>query len=1340
MRDTRVAAVSVAILLLVSAVALVLVAEPARATTYPAAKYHFDGTVAGERSGTSALLMDLNGDGVADLVVGAPYNGTSSSGSVTFFLSANVGGNLVPFATAITVFGWSNSYFGWSLANLGNFAGHGPTLAVGAPFASPNGHAHAGNVTLFYARPGFAGIPGRTINSTNDGEELGFSLAAAGDVNGDGYGDLIAGAPLSAGGNGRAYVFLGGNPPAATPAMTYTTASTGAHFGFSVAGNGSVDGNSALDVAVGAPDQNSGAGAVYVIRNLIGSGGSINRTNVVAGLAAGDHFGYSVAMGDFNGDTFADVAVGAPYASGGAGTVSVLYGGSKFSGAIGTTLTGAAGESFGVSVAAGNFHRDRYTDLLVGAQSSTLNSTGIGRAYAFYGGTNLATSPNLTLAPSSGDSAFGSTVSVGGDFDGDGGPDFVVADPQFTSGASANVGRAYVYNGTVVPTFANPVIQGWVCQPNTWNAATKTCRGLQGFTVTLDPAGVMTTTVANGSFTFRAVPGSYYINATLFPYIENTTTLSVVFNSVYTVLVFPLKIPQVYGIVRDAVNRTAFSGVTVALYNATGVFVNSTLTPGTSSRNYSIYIPTAFLPGVGASLGLTVKAWDATHYLNTTAVNVARNQTANASLFLNRFPAVSGYVRDVSTTFPISGATVWATQGATVLGTVTTNNVGFYHLIAVNASVPAGVFINITASKYERDQLTLSVDKNQSYWENQSLQGDTIPPTSSISPLLPTYTNTPIVTITATATDNYPNNVAQVQLYYRFNNTGSFALYRTDTAAPYVFSFNSTAARGDGTYSFYTIATDYGGNRQATPSGNMTWTVVDTRPPTSALSALPTYETVANFTLYATASDWNRVSQVALYYRKGTSGAYTLLSADTASPYTWSFNTTLLGTGDGVYQFYSLATDAAGNMEPVPASPDTQTAVDTTAPVTTITAPTSGQVVGTGWVNVTWTSTDATSGIARFDAKLDSGTWVHAGTSLYYNFTGVADGAHTVAVNATDLAGNSKAVSVDFTVNTVTPVVTISAPTAGSYATSSSLQVTWAVSNTGAGLASIQVRLDSGPWQTLAPTATSYTFTAVTDGAHTAYVQALGLNGAVATASVAVTVDATAPTVSITSPVTNLWTKNTSVTVSFGATDATSGILRVMLSVDGGTPVNVTGTSSYSLSGLSDGSHTVTISATDHAGNTATTSVAVKVDTTPPAVTITAPSAGASLSSPDVTLTWTATDAGSGVATVQVAVDNGTYQTVSGTSTTLSSLAAGTHTATLRVADAVGNVRSVSVTFSVVPTTPPSGLDPLVVAAVGAGVVVVIVAIAAALYLRRRKPSAPETPPPPPEPPKAPPK
>ncbi len=1366
MERVRLGGVGLAVLLVVSAVFVGFLAGPARAVaSYPKPLAVVTGIASGEGFGRSVAIADLNGDGVADLVVGAPFNsvpGRGTVGSVFIYLSGPNGkGGLAPFQSVVQINGTSPyDLFGWSVAAIGDVNGDGiPDLAVGAPLApamvSGSLKSSVGNVTIFFGAPNFnARSSNRTLSGFGASDEFGYSLAPAGDVNLDGLADFVVGAPYSSPGGllgaGSAYVFEGVKAPGTisnTPSFTFTGTqgggtngiSGGGHMGWSVAGGVNVDKNTLLDMVAGAPNQGP-AGAAYIIRNIAatGPGPSID---VVNGKNSGDEFGDSVTMlAGMTGNGFGDVAIGAPLnADGGtkAGEVSVIFGGSKFSTTIDLTLAGQPGEEFGSSLAAGDVREDGFTDLLVGAPTSSLNVSSAGRAYVFYGSTSPGTSANLTLVPYASDGAglFGSSITTGSNFTAGHDYDYAVGAPQATISSILNVGDAYAYNGTKVVVPEAPTVAGFVCVPNTLVGGT--CTGIANFAVSLQNPGLTKTglTPTNGAFNFGSVPaGTYYLNATKGGYIANTTTVSLALNTNYVFYFFPQTLPLVTGTIRDAVNRSFVNGVTIAMYNGT-TLVNSTVTG--PSGNYRIYLPVPLVPAAGTTTNVTLSAFDATHYTNTTGkLALVRNGTASASMFLNRFPFVSGTVRSAANAAAIKGATVQVTQGTAVLATATTNNQGAYSLWATNATVPAPVFLNFTAPGFFRNTTKLGVNQNLSYTVSPFLPIDNVPPTSSLN-VLPTYTNSAVFTVSGTDSDPNGNGVAQVQLWYKFNRTGSFVLYGSisNPATTFSFSFNSTAAKGDGNYQFYSIAIDYASLVQATPSGNMTWTIVDTVPPTSHVNALPTFETVANFTAMATASDLNGVASVGLYYRIGTSGAYTLLSKDLTAPYSWWVNTTALGTGDGLYQFYSIATDNAGNVENAPSSPDTQTTVDTTPPAVAITSPSAGAVLGTGWVNVTWTASDATSGIAEFDLRLDTGAWVHAGTNLYYNFTFVADGTHTVAVNATDLAGNSKTVTVSFAVSTVTPFVAITSPAASAYMASSSLVVTWTVTNTGAGLAAINVRLDAGSWRALGASVTTYTFSGVADGSHTIAVQAVGLNGAQDTATATVTVDTTPPTVTITSPATNAWTTSSSVVVSFTASDATSGVLKVTLSIDGGTAVDVTGLSTYTASGLADGSHTVAVTGTDRAGNTATATVIVKVDATPPTVTISSPTAGASVASGNVTVMWTATDSGSGVAKVELSVDNGSFQTVTGGSTVLTGLAAGSHTVVVRATDVAGNVKTATVTFAI---AAPSGGSLNALAVAGAvAVVVVVIAVVAFLYSRRRKGKGPAEPPapPPPEPP-----
>ncbi len=1221
-------------LLVASAIVVGLSAGAARATTYPAAAYHMDGTVANEFSANSVALLDLNGDGVADLAVGAPFNGTGAAGSVTFFLSQMVGPTLVPFHQVITVTGSApGDLFGWSLANVGNVTNGGPVLAVGAPHASPHGHAQAGNLTFFAASPSFNGKPSAWINSSTDGENLGYSLAAAGDLNGDRIGDLVAGAPfcsLGAPTGGCAYVYYGGTGhPALTPSLTFDSGVAGAHFGWSVAGNGSVDGAAPLDLVVGAPNYTSAGlaarGAAYVIRNPAGT----VRTSIVPGASAGDQFGFSVAIGDFNGDAIDDIAIGAPYNSGAfsqAGDVSIIYGGSPFKTTIGALLTGrAANEWFGYAVAAGNFHKDNMADLLIGAPGSTVNATGVGRAYAYYGSPAPWTSANLTLVPGvSGANAFGSSLAVGGNFTPEGGPGYVVGDPHFLAGAKANAGRAYVYEGDIVPTLANPIVHGWVCVPHTFTGGTNPCAPLSGFTVTLQSTTTTFTDTSstNGSFEFNPSPGTYWLNTTLFPYIDNSTSLPLDPNQVTKVFVFPTTIPLVRGNATDAANRTKFAGVTVALYNATNVLVNVTTTDAGGA--YAMYIPPTFLPRVGGSSSLQVSMWDDTHYTNHTGVTIRRNQTAYANMFLDRFPVVTGTVYSRTLT-RISGATIQATQGSTTVATTTTNNQGAFTLVATNASVPGLLFLNVTCGgacgQYGRTQLSFAVDKNQTYPQVIYLDVDRTPPSSNVWPFLPTYTPTAVFGVSANASDN--NGVQQVQLWYRFNNAGSYVEYAADTSAPYTFAFNSTSAHGDGRYAFYTIAVDYAGNTEAAPGANDTWT--------------------------------------------------------------W---------------------------------------VDTVKPTLTVTKPTAGQAFLVSWVNVTWAAQDAGSGLLKVDVELDTGAWLHADLASFMNLTSVPDGFHNVTVNATDRAGNSRTVTVAFSVNTAAPILTFTSPANNSVTATPTVVLTWTITSAGAGITTLQVARDTGSWQTLSTSATVYSFTNLADGSHNLWLHAVTAN-AQSTKYLRVTVDTTPPTVAITSPTANPWVNTTSEAIAFSASDATSGISSLGLSLDNGTAVNVTGQTTYTVTGLTEGHHRAQLTATDRAGNTATATVDFRVDTTPPTVAFSTPADGATVSSSTVAVQWLVTDAGSGLSSVTISLDGGTAQGVTpGGTQAYSGLADGPHTVVIKATDAAGNVRTTSLGFTV--NTQLLGNNALAYGLIVA--VVVVVVVIALVVWRMRRPKARETP------------
>jgi PKD repeat protein len=293
--------------------------------------------------------------------------------------------------------------------------------------------------------------------------DFGESLAV-GDVNGDGWPDILVGA-LGADPNNRGsvWLYLGtSSGPAATPSWSSQgEAQDFAFFGAEVA-LGDVDGDGDDDAAISAygfDTPTSGAGKVYVY--LGGAGGL---ATAPAWTSSGDNqttaaFGGSLALGDVNGDTYADLLVGAhQYNEGATADVgkAYLYLGSAagLSATAAWTATGdlQASAGFGSSVAiAGDVNGDGRNDAAVSASSYTEGAaTDCGKAYVFHGtsGGLTAAAAWTALGDAQPQSTFGGVISGVGDVSQDGFDDLAVIAPNFDDGAATNVGKVYLYRGS----------------------------------------------------------------------------------------------------------------------------------------------------------------------------------------------------------------------------------------------------------------------------------------------------------------------------------------------------------------------------------------------------------------------------------------------------------------------------------------------------------------------------------------------------------------------------------------------------------------------------------------------------------------------------------------------------------------------------------------------------------------------------------------------------------------------------------------------------------------------------------------------------------------------------
>ena len=383
---------------------------------------------------------DVNGDGYADVVIGADrYVGWT--GRTYVYTGSTSGLSATPFFTATGQD--NNNHFGFSVGTAGDVNGDGyDDIIVGAyHYVDFTGRAYV------YA----GGASGMTVIFTatgeNRGDYFGRSVGTAGDINGDGYTDVIIGAPHYGNYAGRVYVYAGGpsrlNP---MPIFTVTGEDVGNTFGSSVGTAGDVNGDGYADVIVGAPGYKD-TGRAYVF-----AGGPLGLSDTpistITGESLSDSLGFSVATaGDVNGDDYDDVIIGAFGHNDNTGRIYVFAGGPRGLRATPNfTATGEGRESyFGRSVAtAGDVNRDGYADIISGAFGYGRNT---GRVYVYAGSSSgLSATPIFTATGEGIENCFGKSVGMAGDVNKDGYADVIVGAYCHDNAA----GRAYVYPGVVI--------------------------------------------------------------------------------------------------------------------------------------------------------------------------------------------------------------------------------------------------------------------------------------------------------------------------------------------------------------------------------------------------------------------------------------------------------------------------------------------------------------------------------------------------------------------------------------------------------------------------------------------------------------------------------------------------------------------------------------------------------------------------------------------------------------------------------------------------------------------------------------------------------------------------
>lgn len=447
---------------------------------------------AASNSMLTLLKGDINGDDLSDVIIASDstWSGVkANNGAVYIYFGGSLG------SPATTILGAATGdNLGVSVAVAGDINADGyEDVVIGAPNSDAGGGLAADRGEAYVFLGGADGIancdvetcaPTATIRGIADFNRLGSSVASAGDVNGDGYSDVLIGVPTGAGAVGQALLFYGGTLAGSLSANDADEVVEGAvlndNVGFSVAGAGDINVDGYDDLLVGAPATigMNGRSLFYLgAAQGIGcaAGGACTPSAELTGAAADDFFGNSVAgVGDVDGDGFGDVFVGARNATDGIdrpgraylflGSATGISDCDVGTGCADMMITGETnGDLLGISVSGGgDVNGDGFDDIIVGARNARLGAVVFGATYVFYGGGGIADcdlgagcSADTTVTGPSIASNLGISVDIASDVNGDGVSDLISGASNADIGGGVNAGSTFFFLGSDGVDIAN---------------------------------------------------------------------------------------------------------------------------------------------------------------------------------------------------------------------------------------------------------------------------------------------------------------------------------------------------------------------------------------------------------------------------------------------------------------------------------------------------------------------------------------------------------------------------------------------------------------------------------------------------------------------------------------------------------------------------------------------------------------------------------------------------------------------------------------------------------------------------------------------------------------------
>lgn len=393
---------------------------------------------------------DVNGDGYADVIVAIPYSGLikHSEGNVQLYLGSATGISQSPI--------WSKNgdqagaTFGYSIDCAGDVNGDGYSdIIIGAP-SSDNGEIDEGQAYVYYgSSSGLKGLPDWTVESNNKDASFGYSVSSAGDINGDGYDDVAVGAPRYhqdeyTVNQGRMYIYFGSPGGLNTaPGWIYTSEQSNSWLGESISYGGDVNGDGYSDVIVNDKGGNSNGRTMIFFGQSGGPGVSPNW--VVEGGKNTYPFDNRIGGGmDVNGDGYDDVivSVGSPFTQ---NTVNVYYGSASGPGALPDWTDQSISSTLGSVGSAGDFNGDGYEDIIIGAPTFSNGEYSEGKVYVYFGSElGLGDTFGWAVESNIASSYFGASA----DAIGEGHSDLIIGAPNYSNDYEFENGAAFIYLGS----------------------------------------------------------------------------------------------------------------------------------------------------------------------------------------------------------------------------------------------------------------------------------------------------------------------------------------------------------------------------------------------------------------------------------------------------------------------------------------------------------------------------------------------------------------------------------------------------------------------------------------------------------------------------------------------------------------------------------------------------------------------------------------------------------------------------------------------------------------------------------------------------------------------------